>query len=322
MIYSKIAGTGKYLPDHVLTNKDLEEIVDTSDDWIKSRTGVEKRHIASDDQSTSDLAYEAAKIAIRNSSINLDEIDLIIVGTCTPDLVFPNTATLVQEKLGIGGCPAFSLETACSGFIYAAAVADKFIKVGEAKCALVIGADCLSRLLDWTDRSTCVLFGDGAGAVILKPSSESGIISCHLGSDGQYKDLLCYPIGPSKDLHKAGSSDAKLLMSGNEVFKVAVRTLGKLAEKTLHDNDIDQDKLDWLVPHQANMRIIKATAKRLKLPLSKVILTVQDHGNSSSASIPMALDVGIEDGRIQRGQLILMEGFGGGFTWGSILMRY
>jgi len=322
MIYSKIAGTGKYLPDHILTNKDLEEIVDTSDDWIKSRTGVEKRHIASDDQSTSDLAYEAAKIAIRNSSTNLNEIDLIIVGTCTPDLVFPNTATLVQEKLGIGGCPAFSLETACSGFIYAAAVADKFIKVGEAKCALVIGADCLSRLLDWTDRSTCVLFGDGAGAVILKPSSESGIISCHLGSDGQYKDLLCYPIGPSKDLHKAGSSDAKLLMSGNEVFKVAVRTLGKLAEKTLRDNDIDQDKLDWLVPHQANMRIIKATAKRLKLPLSKVILTVQDHGNSSSASIPMALDVGIEDGRIQRGQLILMEGFGGGFTWGSILMRY
>ena len=322
MIYSKITGTGKYLPDHILTNKDLEEIVDTSDDWIKSRTGVEKRHIASDDQSTSDLAYEAAKIAIRNSSTNLDEIDLIIVGTCTPDLVFPNTATLVQEKLGIGGCPAFSLETACSGFIYAAAVADKFIKVGEAKCALVIGADCLSRLLDWTDRSTCVLFGDGAGAVILKPSSESGIISCHLGSDGQYKDLLCYPIGPSKDLHKAGSSDAKLLMSGNEVFKVAVRTLGKLAEKTLRDNGIDQDKLDWLVPHQANMRIIKATAKRLKLPLSKVILTVQDHGNSSSASIPMALDVGIEDGRIQRGQLILMEGFGGGFTWGSILMRY
>lgn len=322
MIYSKIAGTGKYLPDHILTNKDLEEIVDTSDDWIKSRTGVEKRHIASDDQSTSDLAYEAAKIAIRNSSTNLNEIDLIIVGTCTPDLVFPNTATLVQEKLGIGGCPAFSLETACSGFIYAAAVADKFIKVGEAKCALVIGADCLSRLLDWTDRSTCVLFGDGAGAVILKPSSESGIISCHLGSDGQYKDLLCYPIGPSKDLHKAGSSDAKLLMSGNEVFKVAVRTLGKLAEKTLRDNDIDQEKLDWLVPHQANMRIIKATAKRLKLPLSKVILTVQDHGNSSSASIPMALDVGIEDGRIQRGQLILMEGFGGGFTWGSILMRY
>jgi len=322
MIYSKIAGTGKYLPDHILTNKDLEEIVDTSDDWIKSRTGVEKRHIASDDQSTSDLAYEAAKIAIKNSSTNLNEIDLIIVGTCTPDLVFPNTATLVQEKLGIGGCPAFSLETACSGFIYAAAVADKFIKVGEAKCALVIGADCLSRLLDWTDRSTCVLFGDGAGAVILKPSSESGIISCHLGSDGQYKDLLCYPIGPSKDLHKAGSSDAKLLMSGNEVFKVAVRTLGKLAEKTLRDNNIDQENLDWLVPHQANMRIIKATAKRLKLPLSKVILTVQNHGNSSSASIPMALDVGIEDGRIQRGQLILMEGFGGGFTWGSILMRY
>lgn len=322
MIYSKIAGTGKYLPDRILTNKDLEEIVDTSDDWIKSRTGVEKRHIASDDQSTSDLAYKAAKIAIRSSSINLNEIDLIIVGTCTPDLVFPNTATLVQEKLGIGGCPAFSLETACSGFIYAAAVADKFIKLGEAKCALVIGADCISRLLDWTDRSTCVLFGDGAGAVILKPSSESGIISCHLGSDGQYKDLLCYPIGPSKDLHKAGSSDAKLLMSGNEVFKVAVRTLGKLAEKTLRDNNIDQEKLDWLVPHQANMRIIKATAKRLKLPLSKVILTVQNHGNSSSASIPMALDVGIEDGRIQRGQLILMEGFGGGFTWGSILMRY
>jgi 3-oxoacyl-[acyl-carrier-protein] synthase-3 len=244
------------------------------------------------------------------------------VGTTSPDLIFPNIATLVQHRLGIHGCPAFSIEAACTGFIYALTTADKFIRAGEVKCALVIGAEIISKLVDWTDRSTCVLFGDGAGAVIVKPSDKPGIISCHLGADGQYKDLLYYPVGASKDLHKAGLGDAKIIMSGNEVFKVAVKTLGNVAEEALAANNIDKDEIDWLIPHQANLRIIQATAKRLGLPMEKVILTVQDHGNTSAASVPMALDVGIRDGRVERDQLILMEAFGGGFTWGSVLMRY
>jgi len=322
MIYSRIAGTGRYLPKRVLTNFDLEKMVETSDEWIRTRTGVERRHIAADDETTSDLALAAAKVAIEDAGIDKDDIDLIVIGTTTPDLVFPNIATLVQQRLDIHGCPAFSLEAACTGFIYALATADKFVRAGEAKCALVIGAEIITKLIDWTDRSTCVLFGDGAGAVILKPSEEPGIISCHLGADGQYRDLLYYPYGVSKDLCKAGTGDARLMMSGNEVFKVAVKTLGSVAEQALVENGIDKSQLDWLIPHQANMRIITATAKRLDMPLEKVILTVQNHGNTSAASVPMALDVGIRDGRVKRGQLILMEAFGGGFTWGSILMRY
>ena len=322
MIYSRIEGTGRHLPSKILTNFDLEKMVDTSDEWIKTRTGVERRHIAGDDQSTSDIGFEAARKAIENSGINKEDIDLIVVGTTTPDFIFPNVATLIQDKLGIHGCPAFSVEAACSGFIYAMSVADKFVKTGSSKCALVIGAEVMTKLIDWTDRSTCVLFGDGAGAVILKPSIDAGIIDCTIGADGQYKDLLLYPAGPSRDFKKVGTSDVNLIMNGNDVFKVAVRTLGRVAEDSLRNNGVDKKELDWLVPHQANLRIIQATAKRLELPLDKVILTVQDHGNTSSASIPMALDVGIEDGRIQRGQLILMEGFGGGFTWGTVLMRY
>jgi 3-oxoacyl-[acyl-carrier-protein] synthase-3 len=322
MIYSRIAGTGRFLPERILTNADLEKMVDTTDEWIRTRTGVERRHIAAEDQTTSDLCVEAAKIAMETAGVTAGDVDLIVVGTTSPDLIFPNVGTLVQRRLGIHGCPAFSIEAACTGFIYALTTADKFVRAGESRCALVIGAEIISKLVDWNDRSTCVLFGDGAGAVIVTPSDEPGIISCHLGADGQYKDLLYYPVGASKDLHKAGLGDAKIIMSGNEVFKVAVKTLGNVAEQALAANNIHKDEIDWLIPHQANLRIIQATAKRLELPMEKVILTVQDHGNTSAASVPMALDVGVRDGRIRRGQLILMEAFGGGFTWGSVLMRY
>ncbi|MEQ9561623.1 MAG: beta-ketoacyl-ACP synthase III [Woeseiaceae bacterium] len=322
MIYSRIAGTGRCLPERIMTNADLEKMVDTTDEWIRTRTGVERRHVAREDETTSDFCLGAAKIALEDAGVTAEDIDLLIIGTTSPDLIFPNIATIVQHRLGVGGCPAFSLEAACTGFIYALTTADKFIRAGEAKCALVIGAEVITKLIDWNDRSTCVLFGDGAGAVVVKPSDEPGIISCHLGADGQYKDLLYYPVGVSKDLHKAGVGDSKILMVGNEVFKVAVKTLGNVAEQALAANNIDKSELDWLVPHQANMRIIQATAKRLDLPMEKVIVTVQDHGNTSAASVPMAFDVGVRDGRIKRGQLILMEAFGGGFTWGSVLMRY
>ncbi|RLA35387.1 MAG: 3-oxoacyl-ACP synthase [Gammaproteobacteria bacterium] len=322
MIYSKIAGTGRYLPEKILTNADLEKLVDTTDEWIRTRTGVERRHVASEDQTTSDLCVEAAKKAMESANVTADDIDLIIVGTTSPDLIFPNIATIIQDRMGIHGCPAFSIEAACTGFIYALSTADKFVRAGEAKCALIIGAEIITKLIDWSDRSTCVLFGDGAGAVIVKPSDEPGIISTHLGADGQYRDLLYYPVGASKDLAKAGLGDSRIIMKGNEVFKVAVKTLGNVAEQALKANNIDKNDLDWLVPHQANLRIIQATAKRLKLPMDKVIQTVQDHGNTSAASVPMALDVAVRDGRIQRGHLILLEAFGGGFTWGSVLMRY
>ena len=322
MTYSKIVGTGRYLPERVLTNFDLEKMIDTSDEWIRTRTGVERRHVCAEDETTSDMCVEASKVAIEDAGIDVSDIDLVIIGTTTPDLIFPNIATLVQHRLGIPACTAFSLEAACTGFIYALGTADKFIKTGETKCALVIGAECITKLVDWNDRSTCVLFGDGAGAVIVKRSDKAGIISCRLGADGQYKDLLYYPVGASKDLHKAGTDEAAILMKGNEVFKVAVKTLGNVASEALDAAGVDKSELDWLIPHQANLRIIQATAKRLDLPLDKVILTIQDHGNTSAASVPMAFDVGIRDGRVKPGQLVLMEAFGGGFTWGSVLMRY
>ena len=322
MTYSRIEGTGRYLPERIMTNADLEKIVDTSDEWIRTRTGVERRHVAGEDELTSDLCVEAAKNAIESAGVTAEDIDLIVVGTTSPDLIFPNIATIIQEKLGIHGCPAMALEAACTGFIYALTTADKFVRLGDSKCALVIGAEIITKLIDWTDRTTCVLFGDGAGAVILKPSEEQGIISTHLGADGKYRDLLYYPVGVSKDLAKAGVGDSRIIMQGNEVFKVAVKTLGKVARETLEANNISQDDLDWLIPHQANLRIIQATAKRLGLPMEKVILTVQDHGNTSAASVPLALDVAVRDGRVKRGQLVLMEAFGGGFTWGSVLMRF
>jgi len=322
MTYTRIEGTGRYLPEKVLTNFDLEKIVDTTDEWIRSRTGVERRHAVADDQTTSDMCVEAAKVAIEDAGIDVSDIDMVIVGTTSPDLIFPNCATLVQHRLEIPACPCIGMEAACTSFIYALTTADKYIKAGEATCVLVIGAECITKLVDWTDRNTCVLFGDGAGAVIVKPSEEPGIIATHLGADGQYKDLLYYPVGASKELHKAGTDEAAIMMTGNEVFKVAVKTLGNVATEVLKKAGVELGEVDWLIPHQANIRIIQATAKRLKLPMEKVILTVRDHGNTSAASVPMALDVAVRDGRIKHGQLVLMEAFGGGFTWGSVLLRY
>jgi len=321
MTYSRIVGTGRYLPERIMTNFDLEKIVDTTDEWIRTRTGVERRHVVAEDETTSDMCVEAAKKAVEEAGVDLSEIDLVITGTTSPDLIFPNISTLIQHRLGIPSCPAFSLEAACTGFIYALTMADKFIRLGDAKCALVMGAECITKLMDWSDRNTCVLFGDGAGAAIVKPSDEPGILSCHLGADGQYRDLLYYPVGASNQLAKAGTDEAAIQMTGSEVFKVAVKTLGGIASETLEKAGVDKSELDWLIPHQANIRIIQATAKRLDVPMEKVILTVQDHGNTSAASVPMALDVGIRDGRVKKGQLILMEAFGGGFTWGSVLMR-
>ncbi len=322
MNYSRIAGTGRYLPEKVLTNFDLEKIVDTSDEWIRSRTGIERRHIAADGETTSDLSVNAARAAMDSAGIGPDDIDFIVVGTTTPDLVFPNVGCLVQERLGIRGTTAFSLEAACSGFIYALSVADKYVRSGESKCALVIGAETLSRFVDWQDRDTCVLFGDGAGAVILEPAAQPGIVSTHLHADGRYKDLLYFPSGVSKgfDGLKAGTDFVK--MRGNEVFKVAVTTLGRIVDETLAANDLEKSDIDWLIPHQANLRIINATAKKLSMPMDRVVLTVQDHGNTSAASVPMALDVAVRDGRIKRGETVLLEAFGGGFTWGSALIRY
>lgn len=321
-MYARIAGTGSYLPKKILTNADLEKLVDTSDEWIRSRTGIEQRHVAAEGETTTDLAEHASRRAMEDAGVTARDIDLICVGTTTPDLVFPNVGTLLQDRLGIHGCPAFSLEAACTGFVYALSVADKFVRLGEAKCALVVGAETLTRIVDWNDRGTCVLFADGAGAVVLTPSAEPGIISTRLHSDGKYKDLLLYPDGVSKGFKLVREGKAGVQMKGNEVYKVAVNTLGHLVTETLNANGIAKDQLDWLIPHQANIRIIEAIAKRLDLPMERVIVTINTQGNTSAASVPLALDTGIRDGRVKRGQLLLLEAFGGGFTWGSALVRY
>jgi 3-oxoacyl-[acyl-carrier-protein] synthase-3 len=321
-IFSRIRGTGRYLPERVLTNADLEKMVDTTDEWIRSRTGIERRHIAADDQTTTDMAEGAALNALESAGVEPGEIDLLIVGTTTPDVVFPNVACLLQERLKIRGCAAFSLEAACSGFIYALSIADRFVASGQSQRALVVGAETLSRITDWEDRTTCVIFGDGAGAVVLEPSPEPGIVSCHLGADGHYKDLLYFPYGASKIRKDADRERPYIQMKGNEVFKVAVKKLEAIVDETLSANGLECGEIDWLIPHQANLRIIQATAKRLGVSMDKVVLTVQDHGNTSAASVPMALDVAIQDGRIKRGDLLLLEAFGGGFTWGSALVKY
>jgi 3-oxoacyl-[acyl-carrier-protein] synthase-3 len=322
-MYSRIAGTGRYLPKRVLTNAELETMVDTTDEWIRSRTGIVRRHIASAEETTSSMGTEAARHAMEMAGVAAADIDLIVVGTTTPDVLFPNVATIVQSNLGIHDTPAFSVETACSGFVYALGLADKFVRLGDAKCALVIGSECLTRIVDWTDRGTCVLFGDGAGAVILKASEEPGILTTIMSADGQYRDLLNYPYGVSYRFDKLRSSaPAAIQMKGNEVFKVAVNTLSRLVDQTLEKAKVDRGQIDWLIPHQANLRIIQAAAKKLSLPMEQVVVTVQDHGNTSSASIPLALDVAVRDGRIQRGQTLLLETFGGGFTWASALIRY
>lgn len=317
MTYSRIAGTGSYLPERILTNAELERMVDTSDEWIVTRTGIRERHIAAEGQFTSDLAYEAALRAIEAAGITHEEIDLVIVATTTPDRVFPSTACLVQARLGLGPCPAFDIQAVCSGFVYALATADNFIKSGAAKNALVIGAETMSRITDWTDRSNCILWGDGAGAVILRASDEMGILSTHLHADGQYARLLNVPTGVSQ---KEGSKT--IHMEGNAVFKVAVNTLDAIVDETLEANGLQKSDVDWLVPHQANIRILQSTAKKLGMGMEKVVVTVDRHGNTSAASIPLALDVAVRDGRIKRGETLLMEAFGGGFTWGSVLVKF
>jgi 3-oxoacyl-[acyl-carrier-protein] synthase-3 len=319
-MYSRIIGTGSYLPERVLTNLDLEAMVDTTAEWIRSRTGIEQRYIAADDETTSDLAYHASLAAMEMAGVGPQEIDMIVVGTCTPDLVFPNVGCLLQRRLGIGGGPAFSLEAACSGFMYALMTADQFMRTGSIRRALVVGAETMSRIVDWTDRETCVLFGDGAGAIVIEAADEPGVIYSSLGADGKYKDLLYADTGVSK---KSSAYDNSLIrMKGNEVFKVAVRTLERMVDQVIEENGLRQDEIDWFVPHQANLRIIKATAKRLRIPMERVVLTVAEHGNTSAASVPMALDTAVRDGRIKQGDLLLLEAFGGGLTWGASLVRY
>ena len=318
MIYSRIAGTGSYLPEKVVTNFDLEKMVDTSDEWIRTRTGIERRHVAADGQTTVDLAEHAARRALEAAGLAPQDVDFIAFGTTTPDLVFPNCGVLLQARLGCRGVPAFSLETACAGFMYALSIADKYVRCGESKRALVIGAETLSRITDWNDRATAVLFADGAGAVVLEPSATPGVLSTHLHADGAYKDMLYCGVGVSRGF----TGKLAITMSGSEVFKVAVTKLGETVDEALAANGLERSSLDWLVPHQANIRIIQATARKLDMPMERVIVTVQDHGNTSAASVPLALDVAVRDGRIRRGELLLLEAFGGGFTWGSALVRY
>ena len=307
-MYSRIIGTGSYLPEKILTNKNLESMVDTTDEWIVERTGIKQRHIAEDNESTSSMAINASIDALESSGISSKDIDLVIVATTTPDQIFPSTACIVQNKLNIVA-PAFDVQAACTGFIYALSVADNYIRTGMSKNILVIGSEKYSNLLDWNDRSTCVLFGDGAGAVVLSADSNQGIISSHIHADGQYNDLLSV-------------ENNQIKMKGNEVFKVAVNTLSKLVDETLTNNNMDKTSIDWLVPHQANLRIIKAAAKKLSLPLDQVVITVDNHANTSAASIPLALNEAVKDGRIKEDQVLLLEAFGSGFTWGSVLLRY
>ena len=322
MIYSRIKGTGSYLPEKVLTNHDLEKIVETTDEWITDRTGIKKRHVVVEGETTCDLAEKAARMAMEAANVSPDDIDLIVVATTTPDRVFPSTACLLQERLGIQGCAAFDVQAVCTGFVYALSVADKFIISGSNKCALVIGAETLSRIVDWNDRGTCVLFGDGAGAVVVQASKEAGILSTHLHADGRYKDLLTVPAGISENSSLLHEGKAFMQMRGNEVFKMAVNTLGRIVDETLDANNMQKSDVDWLVPHQANIRIINATAKKLDMDMDNVIVTVDQHGNTSAASIPLALDIGVRDGRIKQGETVLLEAFGGGFTWGSALLKF
>ncbi len=321
-IYSRITGTGSYLPKKILTNHDLEQIVDTSDEWIRGRTGICERRIAADDEFTLDLAEQAALRAIQASGIKPEDIGLIVVATTTADQIFPSTASLLQSRLKIKGCPAFDIQAVCTGFIYALGVAEKFIRTETCKSALVVGAETFSRIVDWEDRDTCVLFGDGAGAVVLEASYDAGILSTHMHCDGDYADYLHVPQGVSTNHAAVVEGRAFVEMKGSSVFKMAVKTLGRIADETLNHNNLDKHELNWLVPHQANTRIIEATAKKLDLPMDRVIVTVDKQGNTSAASIPLALDTAVRDNRIKRGDLILLEGFGGGFTWGSALVRY
>ena len=323
-IYSRILGTGSYLPPKRLTNADLaadlaQKGVETSDEWIVERTGIRARHFAAPEVACSDLAVEAARRAIEAAGVQADDLDLIIVATSTPDMVFPSTATMVQHKLGTAGCPAFDVQAVCSGFIYALTVADSMIRAGSAQKALVIGSEVFSRILDFKDRTTCVLFGDGAGAVVIGASDEPGILATDIHADGKHRDILCVPG------HVSGGNvlgDPVLKMDGQAVFKLAVGVLEETARASLAKAGLQDSDIDWLIPHQANIRIMQSTARKLKMPAEKVVVTVDQHGNTSAASIPLALDAAVRDGRIQRGQHLMLEGVGGGFTWGSVLVKY
>ena len=318
-MYSRIAGCGSYLPKKILTNHDLAAMVDTSDEWIFTRTGIRQRHIAGEDEKASDLALQASKKAMQAAHVAPGDIDLIIVATSTPDMIFPSTACILQAKLGIKNCPAFDVQAVCSGFVYALATADLFIRFGRSRCALVVGSEVYSRILDWSDRGTCVLFGDGAGAVVVKPSKAPGIISTHLHADGSYQQDLEAPGSIS-----GGKVTGKpyVVMAGNTVFKFAVKVMCEMVDEALTANNFKKSDVNWLIPHQANIRIIQATAKKLGLGMDRVVVTVDRHANTSAASIPLALDDAVQDGRIKKGELILMEGVGGGFTWGSVLLRW
>jgi len=319
---SVVAGVGSYLPARVVTNDDLAKFVDTSDEWIVERSGIRQRHFAADGELTSDMALKAAEAALAHAQMDAQDIDLIVMATTTPDNTFPASATTVQAALGIHHGAAFDIQAVCSGFVYALATAEKFIKTGSSKKALVIGAEVFSRIINWEDRGTCVLFGDGAGAVILEADEETGILSTHIHADGQYADLLHVPCGIADGYDQVKAGRAFVEMKGNEVFKVAVNTLGKIVDETLAANQMQKSEIDWLVPHQANLRIISATAKKLNMSMDQVVVTVNEHGNTSAASIPLALDVAVRDGRIKRNEVLLLEAFGGGFTWGSALLRY
>jgi 3-oxoacyl-[acyl-carrier-protein] synthase-3 len=319
MIHSRIIGTGSYLPEKVVTNSDLERTVDTSDDWIRTRTGIHSRHVAAEGQLASDLALPAAQRAMQAAGLEAGDIDLLIVATTTPDMIFPSTACILQAKLGIAGCPAFDVQAVCSGFVYALTIADLFIRDGQAKHVLIVGTEVYSRILDWTDRGTCVLFGDGAGAVVVAASDTPGILATKLHADGRHKDMLCVP-GSVNGGKVWGTPFVH--MDGGSVFKFAVRVFEEVAHEVLGAAGMKVADLDWFVPHQANIRIMEATARKLGLPVEKLIATVHHHGNTSAASIPLALDEAVRDGRIRNGQMLLLEGVGGGFTWGAVLLRW
>ena len=318
-VYSRITGTGSYLPEKVVTNRDLEKLVDTSDEWIFTRTGIRQRHVAAEHENASDLALAASRKALDAAGIAPQDIDLIIVATTTADMVFPSVACLLQAKLGTGNCPAFDLQAVCSGFVYALSTADQLIKSGQYRNALVVGSEVYSRILDWEDRATCVLFGDGAGAVVLTRSDQPGILASRLHADGRYAHILSVPGTVSRG---AISGRPLLHMEGNAVFKLAVKVLGEVAEETLAAAGLSKGELDWLIPHQANLRILQATAKKLHLDMDHVVATVDRHANTSAASVPLALDEAVRDGRVRPGHHVLLEGVGGGFTWGAVLVRW
>lgn len=319
MIYSRVIGTGGYLPEKVLTNHDLERMMDTSDEWIRTRTGIIERHIAAENEMSSDLALSASRNAMSAAGVLPGDIDLIILATTTPDMIFPSTACILQHKLGVGDGPAFDVQAVCSGFIYALATADMYIRAGRARTALVVGTEIYSRILDWTDRTTSVLFGDGAGAVVLAKSDQPGLISSHLHADGSYSDILA---APGRFSGGKAEGNPFVTMEGSAVFKFAVKVLEEVVYEALVENNLQISDIDWLIPHQANIRIILSTAKKLGLPMEKVVVTLEGQGNTSAASIPLALDIAVRDKRIKPGQNVLLEGVGGGFTWGAVLMRF